>query len=182
MTKQVKPSSGNIFCNDEDISCITNERLGILYLSDKPTFFENKSVLCNTEYPLKVRKLSKDERKCRALEVLSKLAITDVDVKISKLNERERKLAAIARGLTVPRQIVMFDDFFEEDDDADEIVRLFDAQINIILTSDVRLARGNNAVVLDGGYTAYQGDTVNAVECVRKLNWLYDELRRENGK
>lgn len=181
LTKQVYPSDGKIIYFGDEISCITNERLGILYLSNTSALFERRSVLYNIEYPLAVRKMPRNERRAIALEAARLVGIADVEVNASKLNSAQRKLVALARGLTVSRKAVLFDDFFEEGDDVNAIVELFDAEIKVVLTSDVSKAQGN-VIVLDGGYTVYQGDNVKAEQIVQELNWLYDELRRENGK
>lgn len=180
LTKEISPTVGSIYLNGIDISCITNKGLGILYLPSVPTFFENKSVLYNIAYPLKVRRADKTERLTKAKCIAEKLGIDNVDVKISKLTTDERKKAALARGLTVERKIILFDDFFDENDDVDYILNLFSADVKVILTSFTELARGHT-VVLDGGVTAYCGNVKGACECVAQLEWLYDSLRRNNG-
>lgn len=180
LTKEFAPSGGVITVNEVDISRITNECLGILYLPSKPVFFENKSVLYNMAYPLKVRRTGKKERLQTAMTLADKLGIDNVDVKVSKLTACERKRVALARGLTVDREIVLFDDFFDENDDVDSVLDMFSARVKVILTSQADIARGN-CIVLDGGNTVFCGDVKGARECVSQLEWLYDNLRRNNG-
>ena len=178
LTKQFAPTMGQILVDGKDISGITNEALGILYLQTNPAFFENRSVRKNVVYPLKVRKVNKSERTRRFEEVASILKFADADTKIKKSSLEERKRVAIARGLTVERKIVLLDDFCDSAEQIDEIERLFSDSMIVVLTSNVSLVRGN-VVVLDGGETVYQGDVTGAIECKKKLNWIVDMLRSE---
>ena len=180
LIKEVSPTSGKILSDGEDISRITNERLGILYLPNNPVFFERRSVLYNIAYPLKLRKVAKSERLSRAREIADSLHIPDVNVRAGQLDERTRKAAALARGLTVKRNAVLFDDFFGEAEYVDEVLDLFVAEIKAVFTSDVSLARGN-VTVMDGGYTVFCGGADGAKRAVDGLGWIYDSLRRENG-
>lgn len=179
LTREVAPTSGAVILDETDISCIANERLGILYLPGIPTYFENRSVLYNIAYPLKVRKISKQQRTERAAEIAGKLGIKDLKVKIRKLNLAERKRVALARGLTVERQVVLFDDFFDDCEDVDDVLDMFSAKIKVIFTSDTRLTRGH-CVVLDGGYTEYVGDVDGACRRIAQLEWLYDKIQTDN--
>ena len=179
LLKDVKATSGQILVDGQDISSITNANLDILYLPTNPAFFENRSVLYNIEYPLSVRKYPKAERQERAKQVAIELGIERLDVKLKTLTAHERKLVALARGLTVKRKTVLLDDFFTEQDGAEQIFKVlqyFDGATCVILTSDARLATGN-VVVLDGGVTVYQGDAEGARQTVSNLGWLNDSLR-----
>lgn len=177
LTKQFKPTNGQIFIDECDIASITNERLGILYIPSNPAFFENRSVKYNVIYPLKVRKFNKTEMLKRFSEVISEVGLADnLNCKLKNLALDERKKVALARGLTVKRQIVLLDDFCDSADRIDEAVRLFDSAITVILTSDVSLIRGN-VVVLDGGVSVYQGDVDGAIEVRKNLSWIVDVLR-----
>lgn len=178
LTKEFKPTNGQILVNGLDITRIANSDLGILYMPTKPTFFENRSVKYNVIYPLRVRKVAASNRLKRFYEVASVVGLNNPDLKIRKLNEYERKRVALARGLTVKRQTVLLDDFCDSTEQIDEVVKLFDAATIVILTSDISLARGN-VVVLDGGQTLYQGNVAGAIECKQNLNWIVDMLRSE---
>lgn len=175
LTKEVEPSGGTITFDGIDISRITNEGLGILYLSSAPAFFENRSVLYNIAYPLKVRKINKHARNGIAAKVADNLGITDLSVKVKKLDASERKRIAVARGLTVERKAVLFDDFFDGTENIEEILNMFSAKIKVIFTSDIRFAQGH-CVVLDGGNTEYTGNAEGAKKSVSSLEWLYNKL------
>ena len=183
LTKDVKANSGEITVDGVEIGCITNADLGILYLPSKPTFFENRSVRSNIEYPLKVRKVAKNERQTTVEKVAAALNIDFLEQKVGKLTAEQRKLAALARGLTVERKTVLFDDFFEVDGDLwqtnayiDGILDLFSNAMCVILTSDTRLARGHT-VVLDGGVAAYSGEPDGAKKVVGELVWIDESIR-----
>lgn len=178
LTKQFKPTSGQIVVDNRDIASITNQSLGILYMPAKPTFFENRSVKYNVTYPLKVRKVSKSEQIKLFEKVAQAIGLANVDVELKKLSESERKRVALARGLTVKRQTVLLDDFCNTSTEIDEVVKHFTDATIIILTSDVSLVRGN-VVVLDGGVSIYQGNVEGAIECRNNLSWIVDMLRSE---
>ena len=176
LTKQFKPTSGQIFVDGVDITSITNHGLGILYLPTNPTFFENRSVKYNVTYPLKIRKVKKDERAKRFDEVAGKLGLSNAEIKLKKIDIAERKRIAIARGLTVKRQVLLLDDFCDSIEEIDEVVDLFDSKLTVVVTSDIKLARGN-VIVLDGGFSVYQGNAEGAAEVCKGLSWIVDMLR-----
>ena len=178
LTKQFKPTNGQIVVDNSDIASITNEGLGILYMPAKPNFFENRNVRYNVTYPLKVRKTSEKEQSEHLDEVAQKVGLSCLDAKVKKLSESERRKVAIARGLVVKRKTVLLDDFCESSDQIDSIINLFSGAMIVILTSDINLARGN-VVLLDGGVCVYQGNVDGAIERKKNLNWIVDMLRSE---
>ena len=183
LTKDVAASGGEITVDGLKIACITNADLGILYLPSKPTFFDNRSVRYNIEYPLKVRKIAKNERRERAERVAESLGVDFLDVKAKKLTAEQRKLVALARGLTVERKMVLFDDFFAIEGDVEtalahvnSVLDLFSNATCVILTSDSRLAMGNT-VVIDGGKTVYEGAADQAARVIDGLGWIYGSIK-----
>ena len=173
LTKEFAPTSGQIILDGCDIASITNQGLGILYLSAKPAFFEGRSVRYNVTYPLRVRKTPKAELNRRFDEAARQFGITKPDVKVRKLTDAERYNVALARGATVPRKVVLVDDFCSSAKQINEVVATFANATVVVLTSDIALARGN-VVVLDGGNTLYQGDVTGATQLKQTLNWIVD--------
>ena len=175
LMRDIVPTSGQIFVNGQEISSITNSNLDILYLPRNPVFFESRSVLYNLEYPLKVRKMEKLQRRQVAHEIATQFGI-DLEAKIRNLSLAQRRKLALARGLTVKRKIALFDSFFDGDEPdfqyINSVLQHFDTCV--IFTSDPRLAKGNT-VVLDGGITLFQGDAEQAQQCVSNLFWLSRE-------
>lgn len=178
LTKQFKPTNGQIFVDNTNIESITNQGLGILYMPSEPVFFERRSVKYNILYPLKIRKLAKDDQLKRLDYVKSKVGLGNVDVKAKSLTSDERRRVAIARGLTVNRKVVLLDDFCNDSAQIDEAIRLFNGSAIVFLTSDVSLVRGN-VIVLDGGISVYQGNAEGAIEIRKNLSWIVDILRSE---
>lgn len=177
LLKDVSPTDGRIFMDGRQLDGIAAANLDILYLPRDPVFFESRSILYNIEYPLKVRKIAnKSVRRGIASELAERLGISETRRKARTLSAEERKRVALARGLTVPRKRVLWDDFFENADGVDEAMRLFDGATQILVTSDAALARGNT-VVLDGGKAVFCGDANCAKQTVESLQWLYYELR-----
>ena len=172
LLKDIVPTSGQIFVDGLEISSITNNNLDILYLPRNPAFFERRSVQYNMEYPLKVRKIAKLERRKIACELATRFGL-ELDVKASKLSQGERRALALARGLTVKRKIALFDGFFDGDEPDFEYINNVLQQFDtcVLLTSDPRLAMGNT-VVLDGGVTVFQGDVDEAKKVVDSLYWI----------
>ncbi|MCM1194900.1 MAG: ATP-binding cassette domain-containing protein [Corallococcus sp.] len=169
---EVSPTGGKIFFDNEEISRIAHSELGILYLSDNSPFFENKSILYNVGYPLKVRKVNVAERKAIIDEAVLRTGLDNLERKVKTLDSNTRKTVALCRGLTVKRQVVLYDDFFDNTDGIERTLGLFGDVTSVIITSNTELARGNT-VVLDGGNTVYCGDAENARAVVENLCWLY---------
>ena len=172
LLKDIAPTSGQIFVDEQAISSITNANLDILYLPRKPIFFERKSVQYNVEYPLKIRKVGKMERQAIACDMANKFGLK-LDTKVCKLNQVERRALALARGLTVKRSVALFDGFFDDDtlnlEYVNSILQHFDTCV--VLTHDTRLAMGHT-VVLDGGTVVHEGDALEAQQVVSQLHWL----------
>lgn len=181
LCKEVAATDGEIIVDGLPISSISSAGLGILYLPSQPAFFSNRTARYNVEYPLKVRKVAKSERKQRVQEVAELLGVDCLDVKVSKLTDVQKKLVALARGLTIPRKVVLFDDFFAVDESIESaesahsriesVTKLFPNAICVVLTSDKRLACGS-CTVLDGGVTVYEGDADGAACVIEQLEWI----------
>ncbi|MCH5156404.1 MAG: ATP-binding cassette domain-containing protein [Clostridiales bacterium] len=176
LLKDIKPTSGQIFVDERDISCITNSNLDILYLPRNPAFFRYRSVQYNLEYPLKLRKVAKPERHKQVYAIAEQFGL-DLGVKLSKLSAQQQRTVALARGLTVKRKITLFDSFFDTAPDlqyVNDVLNNFETCAPftiVILTSDIRLAMGHT-VVLDGGVTVFEGEAEQAQQVVSSLHWL----------
>lgn len=168
----VKPTEGQIFVDGKDVQSITNSNLDILYLPSDPVFFEGRSILYNVAYPLAVRKVARDVRNGVAAEMCERFSIPDCKQKMRKLPIDMRKRVAIARGATVSRKYVLWDDFWDGDvQAAKQCLALFEDATNVIFTSDPRLALGNT-VVMDGGVAVFQGNADDAKQIAAGLQWL----------
>ncbi len=177
LVKDITATDGGIYVDGRELGGITNADLDILYLPGKPALFDRKSILYNIEYPLKVRKVPRRERREIALRCAEMTGV-DVTAKTKDLDPSLRKRVALARGLTVPRKWVLWDDYFDSDEEIERTMTLFGEASHILVTSDSRQARGNT-VLLDGGVSVYQGDAEGAREAAERLEWLTDRLRSE---
>lgn len=199
-----KTDSGKIFLDGLAVESITAEQRGILYLSGTPVFFENQTVAKNIAYPLRVRKVEKARQAQIVADVAERLGLTGLlERKIKHCTQYERRLIALARGLTVKRRVVLFDDFFAvEAQDERRVIRgacnvaadgdtvpevpsvaelnnvlaLFDDALKIVVTSDKRLLIGNS-VIFDGGKTVFCGNEQQAREYACGLDFLFDRLQ-----
>ncbi len=173
----LKAMSGEVLVNGLNVGTSKNPSKDILYLPQNPTFFENRSVLYNLQYPLKVRKLLKQQGE-KVLEIAEKFEFSDLlKEKVCKLSIEQRKTLAVARGLTVSRNVVLFDGFFDDNKTCDsffETIGYFNGII-VNLTTNKNSAQGNT-VLLDGGKCIFQGDAEKAKRIVENLTWLADRI------
>ena len=175
------PTGGQVLIDGQDASKLQKKDLNALYLSSNPTFFPNRSVLYNLQYPCRVRKTLKQSG-----ELLSHLSeefgLTDLLTKKAKTLTPQQKLnLSIARGLSVPREIVLFDGFFD-DTNFEESPELSPSKllerfhgVKVVLTTCAQLAAGHT-VVMDGGRCVYEGDSTEAQQVVSNLGWLADKI------
>lgn len=176
-----KPTSGSIFLDGKDICGITNRDRGILYLSENPPLFGNKSVIFNVEYPLAVRKTEKTQKRAIAEQVLAKVGLSELaNVKAKALSDIQKRQTALARGLTVKRNVVLFDGLFDDGIlDVERTLSLFDAPIKVIFTARQDILLGN-VIVLDGGKCVYCGDSQGAKSVIDGANyWLFGKTEQK---
>ena len=102
------------------------------YLSSKAIFYENKTVLKNLMWALKIRGEDKDIQEKKALEVLKDYNIEHLkDEKVGRLCKSDRRLVQIARLALRPLDILLCDEFdLQEDNKITE--ELINAQKKLI--------------------------------------------------
>ncbi len=153
LTKVVKPTSGSIEIDGVNLNDIPNKQLDLLYLSNKPTFFENRSVLYNVAYPLAVRKMKKAERIQQTMQLLAQYNMhCFAKTKVKKLSTEQRLLLSFLRGQNVARSIVLLDDVFEDIQlfEKYQLFSRFNQDCTVILTSNAQMQPGN-VITLDNG-------------------------------
>lgn len=159
LCNEIVPQSGKITING--IQCNAMQDNGVLWLPKNPTVFANRSVAYNIAYPLNVRKVVKQQRDIIARQLAEQFGLP-ADVKVKTLTEEQKRTLAVARGLTVNRQVVLFDDFFATKQQLTQTLELFPDAIKVVLTSNTSYAVGNT-VVIDCGECIFQGDANQAV-------------------
>ena len=171
LCNQIAPQSGSITI--DGIQCNANKDNGVLWLPQNPAFFEGRSVLFNIAYPLKVRKVAKLQRDIIAKQLAEQFGLP-ANTKVKKLSSEQKRALALARGLTLDRKVVLFDDFFQDKQQLDEALQLFPDAIKVVLTSNTSLAMGHT-VVLDCGECAFQGGASDAVAKFEQLQCIVKE-------
>lgn len=172
LVKDIAATGGQIFVDGRLISSITNSNLDILYLPSNPVFFKRRSVGYNIQYPLKIRKVPKQQRQAVARELAAKFGL-DFDAKVAKLSKQQQRTLALARGLSVKRKTALLDSFLDGETPNFEYINSIAQNFDccVILTSNPQFAVGHT-VVLDGGVTVYEGDANEARQVVSNLHWL----------
>lgn len=180
LTGELKPQQGKLSVDGVSACDIKPADSGILYLSDKTPFFLHKKVEYNIAYPLALRKVKRDVRSDIVSAVAQKCGIVDLlQKKVCKLTCDEQRLVALARGITVPRRVVLFDDFFVngkhaqtdfDSYDMQSVFSLFPDCVKVVVTSDKENAVGK-CIVLDGGKCVFCGDEEQARQVVDELSW-----------
>ena len=112
--------------NLEDVDFISSVSVG--YLSQKPVFFESKTVYQNLAWALKIRKVDKKLWEEKVDEVLKEFNLLDIKKKkINKLTKTEKKLVQIARLMLRPLDILLCDDLnlYKEDDNFEVLCKAY---------------------------------------------------------
>ncbi|MDL2267455.1 ABC transporter ATP-binding protein [Desulfovibrio sp. OttesenSCG-928-G15] len=85
-------------------------RKGVVWVPQFPVMFTG-SLLYNIEYPMMVQKLSRAERKKRALDLLERVNLAHLGkAPAHKLSGGEAQRASIARALSAGAQVILFDE------------------------------------------------------------------------
>jgi molybdopterin-binding protein len=109
----VKPDSGRIILNNSDITDLLPQNRNVSYLFQDLALFPHLTVEENVAFPLKIRKMKKQEI---STQVKKYLEFTDVlhlkDRSISKLSGGEKQRVALARNLITESGILMLDEPF----------------------------------------------------------------------
>lgn len=159
----LKPTSGNVYINGIPIEKINFKTdVSLAFLPSQPVFMENKTVLQNLQYVLKIRKVVKE---LAAIKIENALKTYDLqtisNMKMKDLQYFDRVKVALARFQLRPIDVLLVDDVFSKLGDTDKktVVRYINNLIKanscscLIAIEDKSLFSlvGGKQVVIDNG-------------------------------
>jgi len=116
ITGMIKPESGKVFLNDEEITRVPmykRARMGIGYLPQGASVFRKLTVEDNLLAVLELNGLEKNERKEKCESLLEELGITHIRKNIGyQLSGGERRRTEIARSLATDPKFMLLDEPF----------------------------------------------------------------------
>ena len=130
---------GKILINGKDLKKTNYKKeFNIAYISSSPKFFNNKSILENVAFPLKIRGIKKQERENIALVALSNFGWKDkANLKVKTLNKNELIMLNIIRASTRKLDLLLCENIFEVV--SPKILNQIDATTKIIVTNNIDL-------------------------------------------
>lgn len=163
----IQPESGRVLLDDIDITNLPmykRARLGLSYLPQEPTVFQNFSLFDNIYAVLEYRGIPRDEAKCRTEEYLKKMEIYHKKDDLAyTLSGGERRRLEVARALSLQPKILLLDEPFTGVDPKtrqeiqDIIVGLKEMGIGILITDhNVR----ETLEITDRSYIIYNGEVL----------------------
>ncbi|MEL6224197.1 MAG: glycine betaine/L-proline ABC transporter ATP-binding protein [Cyanobacteria bacterium J06626_14] len=137
LNRLIKPTSGHIFIDDEDVAHVDEQRMRelrrtkIAMVFQRFGLFPHKSVVENVEYGLKVQGMELSERRNKALETLEIVGLSQwADYAPSSLSGGMQQRVGLARALATDAPILLMDEAFSALDPLirrgmqDELIRL----------------------------------------------------------
>ena len=114
-----KPTNGQAYVKGIPATKVDfKDIVSLCYLPEKPVFMENKSVLKNLEYPLKIRKTDKNLMKVKLFNVLKTYGLDPIkNIKIKELSYFDRLKVCLARFALRTAEVYVIDDIFEKLDE-----------------------------------------------------------------
>ncbi len=177
ITGMIKPESGKVFLDDEEITSVPmykRARMGIGYLPQEASIFRRLSVEDNLFAVLEMTKLDAKQRKEKCDELLEELSITYIRKSMGfQLSGGERRRTEIARALATDPSFILLDEpFAGVDPIAVEdimviVANLKNRGIGVLITDHnvhETLSIVDNAYILIDGKIFKQGDANSLAE------------------
>ena len=169
ITGMIKPSSGNIYLDGEEITSYPmykRARSGIGYLAQEPSVFSKLSVEQNLQLVLEMTNLNKDNQRKKLEKLLSDFSIEHLrKSKAYTLSGGERRRTEIARALVMDPNFILLDEPFAGVDpiaveDIQKIVKqLRESNIGVLITDhNVR----ETLTITDRAYLLYEGSILKS--------------------
>ena len=144
ITGMIKPSKGNIYLDDKEISTkamYMRARSGIGYLAQEPSIFGKLSVENNLRLVLEMSGLTKNEQNDKIENLLDEMSIQHLrDSMGSNLSGGERRRVEICRALSMDPDFILLDEPFAGVDpiaveDIQSIIKsLKEKEIGVLIT------------------------------------------------
>ena len=176
ITGMIKPLSGNIYLDDDNITKMPMYKRalnGLGYLAQEPSVFTNLSVEENIKLVLEMTSLSKEEQKDRLEELLDEFSIKKIRLsKAYTLSGGERRRTEIARSLVTNPDFILLDEPFAGIDpiaveDIQKIIeKLKNKNIGVLITDhNVRetLKIVDKVYIVNEGAIFFEGKPEDAV-------------------
>ena len=108
-----KPKKGKILINESLITQVDFKNLNLLYITKEPQLFDNKSVLENIKYFIKLRVKNKRDVEQILEDSLEKFDLKDIcNKKANELTNFERIKVVLARSFYRRPQIILIENIF----------------------------------------------------------------------
>ena len=176
ITGMIKPLSGNIYLDDDNITKMPMYKRalnGLGYLAQEPSVFTNLSVEENIKLVLEMTSLSKEEQKDRLEELLDEFSIKKIRLsKAYTLSGGERRRTEIARSLVTNPDFILLDEPFAGIDpiaveDIQKIIeKLKNKNIGVLITDhNVRetLKIVDKVYIVNEGAVFFEGNPSDAI-------------------
>ena len=97
-----RPDSGRICFGDDDVTVLPPHKRGVGMVFQSYALFPHMSVFENVAFPLKLRKISADEKNRRVTEALKTVQLSDFSERgIDQLSGGQRQRVALAPGFRI---------------------------------------------------------------------------------
>ena len=106
-----RPDSGQICFDNDDVTTLPPHKRGVGMVFQNYALFPHMSVFDNIAFPLKLRKVSREEKHKRVSEALEKVQLLDFSHRgIDQLSGGQRQRVALARAFVFGPKILLMDE------------------------------------------------------------------------
>ena len=184
-------SDGKIFINGKDVATVPCFKRNIGMLFQNYALFPHLTVAQNIAYPLKLRKLKKDEIDKKVKHMIELIKLTGLEDRYPRqLSGGQQQRVAIARALALKPDILCFDEPTSALDPelTGEVLKVIRslAQQNttmIIVTHEMAFARdvADQVIFMDGGVIVEHGDPHEVIDHPKEERTRQFLTRYANG-
>ena len=190
----IRPAAGSVLFNGEDITRLPmhrRSRLGMSYLAQEPSLFQNLTVADNLLAIMEMQGVSKAVRTQKTSQMLGEFGLEHLRDQLAyTLSGGERRRLEIARALCADPQIILLDEPFTGIDPIavgevqDMVVGLKYKGIGVLITDHnvlEALRITDRAYVLSEGKIVTQGSAEEILEDpIARESYLGDRIRAEH--